>query len=74
MNDYRRVRVLAIIPGSLREYQIGDVINLPFEDAESLVRQGYAVYADARTETGSLQPAERAVTVGRTLAETRRTV
>lgn len=74
MSGYRRVRLLATISGAYGNYDMGDVLSLPFEDAESLVRQGYAADVDAPIETGSVQAAERAVTVSRRLDPTRRTV
>lgn len=73
MNEYRRVRLLATISGLYGNYEIGEVLRLPFEEAESLVRQGYAAY-EGEMETASVQPSERAVTRARATLPTRRTI
>lgn len=73
MSTYRRVRLLATISGLYGNYEIGEVLRLPFEDAESLVRQGYAAY-EGELETASVQPAERAVTRARQIQPTRKTI
>lgn len=74
MSDYRRVRLLKDLTNAYGDYALGDVLRLPYEDADSLVRQGYAVYDEGEMETASVQPAERAVTRARQIQPTRRTI
>lgn len=64
MSEYVKVRMLANVTGFFgRPYDIGDVLNLEAAHAESLVKNGYAVYVEPTTDDGprtaTVAPAER---------------